>query len=113
MYRAALLLTTLLPLACATTSSSSSTQALTEAELDDGYKKAALDRAAFELSCTSSTTTLFVGEPKSAGVMTTDRAVAVSGCGPKKLYVVRCTMRTDDSITIVGQKCIALIDPSR
>lgn len=112
MYRAALLLTTLLPLACATTPASSK-KALTQAELDDGYKKTALDRAAFELPCTKTTTTLFVGEPQSAGVMTTDRAVAVSGCGPKKLYVVRCTMRTDDSITIVGQKCIALIDPTR
>lgn len=105
--RAAVLVMSLLSMSCATTTTSAA-PALTAIQLDEGYKNAARMRAAFELPCTTALDTMFVGEPASAGVMTTDRKVAVGGCGKKTELIARCTMTTVDSITIVAQKCIAL-----
>lgn len=82
---------------------------MTAQQLDDGYKNAARDRAAFDTSCAADQLEMtFLGDSTSAGFLVVDRVVGVTGCGQKLVYVARCTMNAGPTQAITAQKCVAI-----
>jgi hypothetical protein len=100
----------LLVTGCATASAPPPT-ALSAAERASAYEDAARGRATFELSCPKEQIqTTPLGEWASAGLMTADRVVGVTGCGRKLVYVARCTWSSPDGVSIAGKSCVAFLD---
>lgn len=95
--------------ACASTPEKPS--ALSAGERATAYEDAARGRASFELSCPKEQIqTTPLGEWASAGLMTADRVIGVTGCGRKAVYVARCTWSSPDGVTVTGKSCVAFLD---